>query len=165
MQLINSFDILSDFYSDAQLRTIFHEEYDSKVPSQHMWALLLYAHPESKYYSQEPSTRLSLIRKDYLNDSSFTIEPYSSTIEKIENFLLTKPQRLLASWEQKLEERDLFIKSLPYDASTFEMLDKMMASSYKMWQNYKDIYDLFLKEKESKIHGSVVESLSEQAIL
>lgn len=157
-----SFELQSDFYStDPQFPTIFKEEYDSKVPSKHMWALMLYVHPDSKYFTLDTKSKQSLIKSDYLQDPSFDFSTLSSTIIKIENFLLTKPQRLLRSWEIKLEERDLFISNLPYDASTYDLLDKMMEKSHKMWKQYKEIYDDFLKGEESRTQGDVQESLIE----
>lgn len=94
MDLIVNFDLYSDFYSDPQLRAIFEEEYLNKVPSSTMWALLLYHHPKSKYYAQEPETKLALIEKDYLK-RPLILADYENTISKIERFLMTKPIRLL----------------------------------------------------------------------
>ena len=59
-----------------------------------MWALLLYHHPKSKYYAQEPETKLALIEKDYLK-RPLILADYENTVSKIERFLMTKPIRLL----------------------------------------------------------------------
>lgn len=160
--MISSFDIHSNFYdSDPQFKAVFKSEIEAKVPSSHMWAIMLYVHPDSKYFTLDTKSKESLIKKDYLDDPSFDFSSYQDTISKIETFLLTKPQRLLRSWELKLEERDAFISSVPYDASTFDLLDKMMEKSHKMWKQYKEIYDDFLKEEESRTQGDVQESLIE----
>lgn len=66
MTLVNNFDIFSDFYSDPQLKLVFNQELKDGVSSQTMWALMLYVHPDSKYASQDDTTRKSLIEKDYL---------------------------------------------------------------------------------------------------
>lgn len=157
-----SFDLQANFYdTDPQLPVIFREELERGVPSEHMWALMLYVHPDSQYFTLDTPSKQMFIKKDYLDDSSFDFTEYESTITKIENFLLTKPQRLLRSWEIKLEERDAFISNLPYDASTYDLLDKMLEKSYKMWKQFKEIYDAFLKEDEARTQGDVQESLIE----
>lgn len=157
-----SFDLHSNFYdTDPQFPLIFKEELAENVPSKHMWALLLYTHPDSQYFNLDTKSKENLIRTDFLEDSSFDFTTYEATIAKIENFLLTKPQRLLRSWELKLEEREDFLKNIPYDATTFDMIDKMLEKSYKMWKQYKEIYDAFLKEEESRTQGDVQESLIE----
>lgn len=132
--LINNFDIFSDFYSDSQIKAIFREEYEAKVPSHHMWALILYAHPDSKYSGQKDADKKALIEKDYLGPFKDPIkwEDRAKTLEKIISFLLTKPKRLLKGWEIKLEERDTFIASIPYNAETYELLDKMMGNTAKI---------------------------------
>jgi len=94
MPLLSNFDPYSDFYSDPQLRLIFKDEYEADVPSTTMWALMLYAHPESKYYSLDNDTKIELIAQDYLN-TSFSPDEHIHILEKIDKFLLSKPQRLL----------------------------------------------------------------------
>lgn len=164
--MITDFDIFSDFYADPQIRTLFSSEYES-IPSQYMWALLLYCHPKSKFYALDSANKAALIARDYLNVESFPFEEYEATIQKILSspLITTKPQRLLANWERKLEERDAFLASQPYNESTYDMLDKMMKETHKMWQNYKVIYDDFLKEEDIKTQGAIQESLSEQGLI
>lgn len=164
MKLIDSFDIYEDFYSDSQLRTIFATE-AATIPSKHMWALLLYYHPKSKYYELSPQTKAQLIATDYLEVPSFDFDAYPTTVEKINRHILTRPQRFLTQWDAKLEERYQFIALTPYNMENLEILDKMMAASHKLWKEYKEIRDAFLKEDETKTHGAVVESLSEQGII
>jgi len=164
--MITDFDIFSDFYADPQIRTLFSSENES-IPSQYMWALLLYCHPKSKFYALDSANKAALIARDYLNVESFPFEEYEATIQKILSspLITTKPQRLLANWERKLEERDAFLASQPYNESTYDMLDKMMKETHKMWQNYKVIYDDFLKEEDIKTQGAIQESLSEQGLI
>lgn len=163
MNLINNFDIFSDFYADPQLRLLFSEEYNT-VPSNIMWALLLYTHPDSKYSSQSDSTKQTLIEKDYLK-SALDWASYSHTIDKILSYLLTKSQRLLSQWERKLEERDAFIHSLPYNEDTYEMLDKMMANTAKMWEQYLSILKKASQEVDSQTQGDLELSLSQKGII
>lgn len=159
-----NFDIFEDFWADPQLRTIFRAEYESSTPSSHMWALMLFTHPNSKFYNLSPSTRKTLIEEDYLK-SSLNWDAYSSTIKTINKFVLTPAERLLSSWDTKLSEREEFMSSIPYSSSTYEMLDKMMKDTYSMKKQYAEILKDFSKEKSSKTHGDIEESLSEQNLI
>lgn len=164
MQLLSNFDIYSDFYSDPQLKTIFKEEYELPVSSKVMWALMLYSHPESKYYSLDRISRLQLIESDYLAHP-LLIDEHASTIKKIEQFLLTKPQRLLKSWEEDLEERDQFMKSLPYNHENFDIKEKLMTNRLKMWEQYLAILKKVNEESDSQAFGDTELSLIEKGVL
>lgn len=72
--LLDNFDPFSDFWeANPQLKILFRDEYEAHVPSQHMWALFLFAHPASKFFNETPAARKNLIEQDYLmRDDSFT---------------------------------------------------------------------------------------------
>lgn len=162
--LLTSFDPFSDFYqTNPQLKIIFKSEYENKVPSSHMWALFLYAHPESKFYDESPSTRKELIFRDFLHqDSSFSWDDYESTILTIEEKCLTKAQRALMRWEKALHDRDDFFASIPYSESTYELKDKMLANTPKLWDQFQAVQTLLAKEQASKTHGDLEESFLEK---
>lgn len=121
----------TDFWSDAELKTIFYDEYISKVSSKIMWSLLLVYHPNSIYSTLDTKSAKELVEKDYLK-KSLEWDKYTTTVDKIQKFLLSKSKRLLLSWEEKLEERDRFMHSMPYNADTFELQDKMLAATSKL---------------------------------
>lgn len=96
MILLNSFDPYQNFWeSNPQMRIIFSKEYEAHTPSPHMWALFLFAHPSSKFFNETPSTRKMLIEQDYLKDPSFSWENYASSLQIIDDHILTKAQRSL----------------------------------------------------------------------
>lgn len=131
MILLNSFDIHQDFWkTNPEASVLFNEEYESKVSSPHMWAHALLTHPDSKFFNESPSVRRTLIIEDYLKDPSFQFSP--ELIQKFQRYTLSKPQRLLVNWEQKLHQRDEFIASLDYSAETFDLLDKMIDKTPKL---------------------------------
>lgn len=182
MILIDSFDIFSDFWkSNPQLRVLFKEEYDNKVPSEIMWALFLYYHPKSKFFNEAPATRLKLIKSDYLNESSslvrdksnlsksneriFELSDYEAIADKIKQFVLSKAERSLLLWEQKLHERDALIAQIPYTMENFEDLDKLVTNSGKIWDQYFKIQDQLSKEQETRTEGDIEESLSEKKLI
>lgn len=163
MVLINSIDPFIDFYeSNPESKIFFAEEYESNVPSSHMWAVAMYIHPSSKLFNEPPSVRRKLIIQDYLKDPKFDFSTLDPIIDKFKQFCLTKTERLLVNWEKKLYERDDLIDSIPYTADTYDILDKMIDKTPKMWQQYYAILDLLDKESKGKIEGDVEESLSEK---
>jgi len=164
MVLLNSFDPYQDFFaSNPQLKILF-KDYTS-LPSKYLWALFLFAHPDSKFFNESPEDRKKLIYKDFLaEDPKFSFDDYEDLITLIQTSVLTKAQRALMRWEQTLHERDDFIASIPYTLDTFEAKDKMMAITPKLWDQYEAVYDRLNKEQAST-HGDIEESLSEKGII
>ncbi len=117
------------------------------------------------YYSLDHESKLALIELDFLPDFSSLWESRPETRAKISKFLLSKPERLLDGWEKKLEERDEFMHSRPYNEDTFEMLDKMMALTDKMWSAYLKIQKAVTSEGESQTVGDTELSLSDKGVI
>lgn len=164
--MLESLDIMSDFYADPQMKILFKKEYDSKVPSKHMWALVLLIHPKSKFSDLEKETAEILIYKDYLaSDSKFKWDNYKDTISKIIEYLPTAPERFLATWKKKLSEINSFLNSKPYDETSYEMLSKIMKEFHPMMKQYREIEKEYQKETELATRGGVAESLSEKGII
>lgn len=155
-------DPTSDFWSNLQLRAVHKEEYPD-TPSEVMWALYLIFHPSSEYYEMPLKSRISLVTTDIIG-KEYDVTPHTPTIEKIQQLSLTKTQYALFNWEKKLEERDQFIASQPYDFSTYEALDKMMAQTSKLWDQYFSLVKQ-LEKDQGKTRGDVEESLSDRGII
>lgn len=162
--MISSFEIFDDFWlTNPELKILLKE--DAHIPSKIMWALLLYIHPKSKFFNESPSTRLKLIQQDYLQDPSFSLSDYSQTLDRIKSLILTKAERSLALWEQKLSERDALIAEIPYTLENFEVVDKLVTNSQKLWDQYFKIQDALSKESETKVEGDIEESLTEKGLI
>jgi hypothetical protein len=129
-----------------------------------MWALLLVFHPISKFYSLDVDSRKLLVERDFLK-KELDWKKYETTIALIQEHLITKTERLLDGWESKLEERDTFMHSLPYNADNFELLDKMLANTAKMWDSYLATKKKAAVEQETSIHGDTELSLSEKGLI
>lgn len=163
MSLINNFDPSLDFWkSNPQLKILFSDY--SKTPSEVMWAVMLYCHPDSKLFNESPLDRTRIIDKDYLS-KPLDWKKYSDLIKFTEQKVLTKAQKLLRTWEQKLHERDDLIASVPYDLSTYEALDKMLAVTPKLWDQYFSILKLLQAEEETHVRGDQEESLTEKGLI
>jgi len=125
--------------------------------------LFLFAHPDSKFFELSPIERKILIYDDFLlKDETFSWEEYEPLLIEIAEKALTKAERALMRWEKTLHERDDFIASVPYDASTYEMKDKLLANTSKLWDQYETILDRLTKEKQAKTLGDIEESLAEK---
>lgn len=155
------FDLTSNFFDNSQYRVIFKD--DINTPSEVMWALMLIYHPKSEYYEMPLSSRINLVLKDQ-GISGYDITTHQPTIDKIQLIYLTKTQMSLFNWEKKLEERDAFIASHPYDANTYEMLDKLMSSTPKLWDQFFSLQKQLEKE-EGKTRGDIEESLTDKNII
>jgi len=166
MLLLNNFDPFEDFWAtNPQLRILFKEEYDAKVPSSQMWAVALFVHPSSKLFNESPENRKKLILSDYLNDPSFDFDSLSPTIDKFKRLVLTKAELLLSNWEKRMYDREAFLDSVPYSPDTFDMIEKMVKETPKLWQNLFQIQTALSKEQDTKVEGDIEESLSEKGLL
>ena len=175
MDILSTFDVINspDFFevnpqfeiSFKRVREVYPDNY-SKL----MWAICLLLHPKSIYKNLDESTRKRIILREYLDvdeTSSQIWDDLSLEIELFKDLILTKKEKFLIEWERKLDERQNFISSLPYNANTYELLDKMMGVTDKMWKQYlsclKDVEEE--SSKMSNIEGGAIESPSEQHLI
>lgn len=132
--------------------------------SMQAWACLLYVHPGSAFSQLEFKDKVEIFRADYDKDFDPTLANYAAAIDLLTKLILSKKQKFLIDWEMKLEERANFIASLSYTADTFELLDKMMSASSKMWEQYlKCLKDV--EAEQGITMGGAQESLSEKGLI
>lgn len=131
------------------------------MPSDLMWALLLYVHPKSYYSELSAKDKITYIISDYLK-RDFDPSQYNDTIEKMKKHSLDFHERLLANWRALLEDRDTFMGSKTYNEETYKMLDEMSSKTHAMWQQYKTILKEFMIEQASRTRGDVEESFLEK---
>lgn len=163
--MIKSFDIDTNFYSQSpEFKILFKEEIKLKIPSEIMWALVLFIHPSSKFATLDHKSRLSIIEQDYLG-YKLELDKYELILDKIKKYIMTPAQRVLSSWNNKLFQREEFIDSVSYSADTYEMLDKMLKDTHAMMKQYKVILEEFSMEQATSTHGDVEESLLEKGLI
>lgn len=165
MLLLNNFDPTVDFWTSNPQAQILFASYYPSTPSAHMWAALLFAHPESKLFSESPTSRRTLILNDYLHDPSFPWETLTPLIEDVKRLALSKAQQLLLAWEKRMYEREAFMDSVSYAPDTYQMKEQMAKETPKMWQSLFQIQELLAKEKASHVEGNIEESLSEKNLI
>ncbi len=155
-------NIDTDFWSDPELKIIFKEEFEQKIPSQVMWAVMLYVHPLSKFSGFDLETKAILIRSDYLQDKDFNFEDYQSTLDKVKLYILTPAQRLLVVWDKKIQELERLLDENKITLENYSIISPIISNLAKTMKEYKEIYKLFLEEQQLATHGNVEESLSEK---
>jgi len=173
-KVLNNFNLESNFWKvNPQLTIPFKElmkrdkQKDFNRSSKILWAIALLVDPASKFINTSEGRRKELIEQDFIkSETKFNWTKYKPEIELYRELALSKAERFLINWEQKLEERDGFIASLKYDENTYELLDKMLKETKKMWDQYqsclKDVEDEGLK---SQVQGGAELSVSDKGIL
>lgn len=165
-------NIEKSFYQHENHALLFKAEYERGIDSGIMWGIYYLTHPDSEYAALDTASAKAIIKQDIVGtktkaarDFTFDMPLYEDIILKMQNFFLPKPKKLLRNWEKKLEERDDFIASQPYNQDTFEMLDKMMSASSRMWDQYLKVQRAVDNEGTEEIYGDGELSLSEKNLI
>lgn len=187
MSLIDSFDTDQNFWdNNPQLKVAgaFKKLYTSdksrnkSVSSKLMWTVALIWDRSSKYYNEPedgPDGKIALLFDDYFGDPDY----YKKNIEKVNELRdfyrrlqESIAERTLRGIEEKLLERDIFIKDTEYtmgDKSdrgfifgTVDTLDKMMANTKKLYDMWEEAKKIVTQEKEQgTAKGGGKESLTD----
>jgi hypothetical protein len=160
-------DVSTDFYSLPNNASLFKEEKKAKISSKVMWAIYALVHPSSPYHNISEDEAKLIIKADILDDPTFDFDRLDmiELRDKFEKFYLTKSKKLLKNWERKLEERDKFISDLAYNQETYELLDKMMGATSRMWDQYLKIQKMVDSDSEESVYGDSELSLNERGLI
>lgn len=144
---------------------VFKDLYDKdksknkEVTSTLMWAFHFRTSPYSIYY--HIPDKEELIARDFIKDKKFKWEDYDAELRMFEEITTTEAERSFIGWEEKMSERRKFMRESPYDADTWEMNDKMMAATAKMFADLAKIKADLEEEVVKHNRGNKVKSLSE----
>ena len=134
--------------------------------SQIMWAIMLLVHPESLYYNLSEKERLSTINREYLKDNEYDLYIHKDLIKRIKDLLTTPAKRQLLQWNRIMDEKSEFMEKTSYDDTTWEMLEKMMSSNSKLYQELQRISDMLEREGDTGIiKGGGEQSASEKGLI
>jgi hypothetical protein len=132
-----------------------------KHSSNIMWAIALCYHPDSDLYNiKDKEVRVF----DMVKDDSFKLENYKQHILEFKDMTLTEAQKSLTAWDERIKDRDNFLKEQVYTFDAYteegknikgnaEQLDKMAANTYKLYQEYFKIKKELEEEKSQNIKG------------
>jgi hypothetical protein len=190
MGLVNNFDVDTNFFEqfpEFKVAGPFKEVYASDKTrgknrsSKIAWCIVLIWDSASKFYNLPEfgeDGKVQMVFEDYLGDKKYYEENKSTVLEMKELYLKmqeTPAMRYLRTLEEKMLERDNFLKNTEYTmgvigergtwvGNTVDTVDKMLANTSK-------IYELLGKakeavDKESQLdavaRGGAEESLSDK---
>jgi hypothetical protein len=137
-----------------------NKEESSKI----MWAMFYAYHPESKFFHYP--NKQETIEKSFIKDSKFKWDHYKDIIEDFKNLVLSDAERALLSWNEIMIMRDNSIKELykkaleSCDTDELVKIDKMLANTPKMFEDYKKIKKDYEEERTTK-KGKKILSLTD----
>jgi hypothetical protein len=138
---------------------------DKKKTSMVMWAIYLLCDINSPKIRLRLDEREEEIKTFFIKDPEFTFTRYQELIDAYPKVVLSKIQRELKVWHDKIEERNKFLESVTYDMNTFEALDKMMKDSKPIWEAFGKVYKEYQEENiETRARGGREESFSEKLL-
>jgi hypothetical protein len=145
--------------------TTFHKNDKSrgkKYTSNIMWAIALLNHPESDIYYV--SDKFKQVSRTMMGDEDFDWNKYSKYIDAFIDAALTEGYKSLASQEDVMKRRSAFMKSQEYTLESAAELDRMLANTAKIYDQYFAIKKRLEEEKATAAQkGSKMESLSDSA--
>jgi hypothetical protein len=145
-----------DYYNATE-----NKDYSSEV----MWAIFLFCDIKSPKIRLRKDERELDIKKYFLKDDTFSFEYHQDLIDAYPKVVMTKIQRELKVWQDKIEERNKFLESVTYNLSTYEALDKMMKDSKLIWESFGKIYKEYQDENiETRARGGREESFTEKLV-
>ena len=162
---LNSDLVILDEFSKLYYKDKSKDKQDS---SKILLAIFYAYNPESKFFNYP--NKQEVISQSFLKDPKFKWEDYKDLIEAYKNIVLTDAERALINWNEIMTMRDQSIKDLYKkaieDSDTDELvkIDKMLANTPKMFEDYKKIKKDYEEEKVTK-KGKTIASLSDSGEL
>ena len=159
--------IFSDFYDKDKSR---NKEQTSRI----MWAIFFRMHPKSDFYNL--ANRDELIANKWLKDPKFKWSDYQSQIDLFVDTILTQAEKSLNAWNETMAKRDIFIHAQEFTLDSYEMtpagktvivkgtadqLDKMLANTSKLYQEYTKIQAELQKDEIKRGKANKPKSLSD----
>ena len=150
----------------APLRKIYEQDKTKNkgFSSRVMWGIHLCVHPDSKLYNLPDKE--TVILRDFIKNKSFKWEDYKEQVDFYKQACLTPAERSMHNWDEVMSLRDRGIKDMykeamnDHDADTILKLDRALAQTPKMFDDYKRIKESFEADKIKK-QGSKISSLSD----
>lgn len=158
---LNSDLIILDEFSKLYYKDKSKNKQDS---SKILWAIYYCYNPESKFFNYP--NKQEVILQSFIKDPEFKWDSYKDIIDAYRNIILTDAERALINWNEIMIIRDQSIKDLYKkaieDSDTDELvkIDKMLANTPKMFEDYKKIKKDYEEEKVTK-KGKTIASLSD----
>lgn len=128
-----------------------------------MWTYTLFYHPQSAYFEMTKTDKLNYCQ-EYIGDKEWHPSNDPKVDEDFQKGCMTRIQRFVDAWGDKVDERVMFMSETPYSEGTVSMLETMMKNSKSVTDSYQQALAELYKEEEEQTFGSVVESAGEQGL-
>ena len=132
--------------------------------SRKMWAIYYAHNPESKFFNMP--NKLLVLARDFLKDPAFNWDSVRDQVFTYKELVLTPAERGLVNWTEIMNVRDESLKNMYKDAilernlKELVELDKMLANTAKLFQDYKKIKQEYDEDKTTR-KGKSIASLSD----
>lgn len=158
--MISTFDTDANFWSlhpDMKVIRPFKDIYDDdkskkkEDSSKMMWFIVLCYDRDSKLFKQSISEKHRIVGEDFIGDAKYYSKwkiVLDAAISAYTDLQYTPMQKVMNSWNQKLQQRAKWIDGMTYEED-FERLDKAMVETKKVYDAYKVIMDDMHKEDNS----------------
>lgn len=172
--ILRSFRIDSNFWDENPEFLVikefkeFHKNDKSKaknISSTTMWAICLLEHPKSKFSNVGRSKRIEIITEDFISAKNW-VDKYEKLIEKFKEIALSRIQRIVSQWADKIDERIDVISKTEYTLENAKEMDDMMSRTEKILNVYnKVLKEMDTEEAKGETHGGGEESLIEKGAI
>jgi len=166
----NFWELNSDLVILDEFAKLYHKDSskNKQDSSKILWAIFYCYNPESKFFNYP--NKQEVISNSFIKDPKFKWENYKNLIDAYKNLVLTDAERALINWNEIMTMRDQSIKDLykkaieSSDTDELVKIDKMLANTPKMFEDYKKIKKDYEEEKVTK-KGKTISSLSDSGEL
>ena len=141
------------------------------------WCIKLIWNRKSEFYNLPEAgenNKIDLVFEDVYGDKSY-YKTHKKSVEDLREFYIssttTAAARTLVGIEDKLKERDAFLRATEYymgdltergwNGGTVDTLDKMMANTEKLYNLYNKARQIVEQEEQTIAMGGATESLSD----
>lgn len=155
-------------YPDLEFKLPFRElkaAFPEKA-SLYSWYVFLFCDTSSSFRTYPEEHRRKELSDNFIKEDIHDLPEIQKAIRDYETNMMSLAKRNFKKWEDKLTERQKFIEDTEYTEETFEMLDKLMSQTSKMWDMFLKLKSEFDKEDdEEQTYGGVELSASEKGMI
>lgn len=100
----------------------------------------------------------------YMEDEEWHPQKNEQVNKDFVNSCLTRTQRYVMKWGEKIDERIEFMSDTAYSEGTVAMLETMMKNNKAVTESYQLALATLYKEEEEQTFGAITESAAEMGL-
>lgn len=142
---------------------------DKEKSSKEMWCVFFMADSspiKNKLYRIPEEDRKKELKTEYYKDINFEDKDIQECIKQYPEKTMSTIEKTFKVWEDVLQQRNEFLATTTYNATTFEVLEKILQNSKKITDAYDDAKKALLSEDiKLKGRGNRTLSKSEKGLI